>query len=108
CALPIYRLFISKKHFLEWTTAEEAEKSAKKDLLSYYKNMLPNVVLGILGLVLLFILPANISSIFVFLISILWLITPSVMYHISKEIKQKEKITELKEEDKQFLLEMGK
>lgn len=108
CIRTLYRLFISKKHFLEWTTAEEAEKSAKKDLLSYYKNMLPNVVLGILGLVLLFILPANISSIFVFLISILWLITPGVMYHISKEIKQKEKITELKEEDKQFLLEMGK
>ncbi len=108
CIRTLYRLFISKKHFLEWTTAEEAEKSAKKDLLSYYKNMLPNVVLGVLGLVLLFILPANISSLFVFLISILWLITPSVMWYISKEIKQKEKITELKEEDKQFLLEIGK
>lgn len=47
----IYRMKISKEHLLEWTTAEEAEKGNKKDLLSMYKNMTSNVVFGILGLI---------------------------------------------------------
>ena len=50
----LYRILVSKKHFLEWVTAEEAEKNAKKDLKSYYTNMLPNVIFGILGIVLSF------------------------------------------------------
>ena len=35
----LYRLTISHKNLLEWTTSEEAEKQAKTDLISYYKNM---------------------------------------------------------------------
>ena len=54
CIKTIYRMTVSKKNFLEWMTAEEAEKNAKKDVKSYYKNMMANVVLGILGYVLLF------------------------------------------------------
>ena len=43
----LYRMFKSKKHLLEWTTAEEAEKSAKTDWLSYNKNMWFNLACGI-------------------------------------------------------------
>ena len=108
CIKTLYRLFFSKKHFLEWTTAEEAEKNAKKDLPSYYRNMMANVILGILGIILLFLLPQNIASIFLFALSILWLIAPAIMWYISKEIKVPEKLNELKEKDKQYLLEIGK
>ena len=48
-------------------TAEEAEKNAKKDLKSYYKNMAPNVVVGLLGIILLFLLPQSIYNIFIFI-----------------------------------------
>ena len=44
----IYRLNISKKHLLEWTTSEDAEKQAKSNIFSYYLNMLPNITLGFL------------------------------------------------------------
>lgn len=108
CIKTLYRMTVSKKHFLEWTTAEEAEKNAKKDLLSYYKNMIANVILGILGILLLLILPQNITSIFLFTISILWLIAPAIMCYISKEIKEQEKLKELKPEEQQYLLEIGK
>ena len=108
CIKTLYRLLFSKKHFLEWTTAEEAEKNAKKDLVSYYRNMTPNVILGALGIVLLFVLPQNMASIFLFIISILWLIAPAIMWYISKEIKKQEKLNELKVEDKQYLLNIGK
>lgn len=48
----IYRMKVTKEHLLEWTTAEEAEKKSKNDLFSMYKNMTPNVVFGILGLII--------------------------------------------------------
>ena len=104
----LYRLCVSKKHFLEWTTAEEAEKMAKKDLVSYYLNMIPNIILGVLGILLLVILPQNIYTIFLFILSVLWLIAPGVMWYMSREIKQIEKLEQLKEEEKQYLLETGK
>ena len=47
-AKTIYRMNISKKHLLEWTTSEEADKLAKTSMISYYKNMIPNIVLGTL------------------------------------------------------------
>ena len=48
----LYRMLVSKKHLLEWVTAEEAEKSSKNDLKSYYLNMIPNLVAGLLATVI--------------------------------------------------------
>ena len=44
----IYRVNISKKHLLEWTTSEETEKLAKTDLLNYYRSMISNIILGVI------------------------------------------------------------
>ena len=46
----IYRMTKSKKHLLEWMTSEEAEKTAKTDIISYYKNMGANTIAGIVGI----------------------------------------------------------
>ena len=108
CIKTIYRMTVSKKNFLEWMTAEEAEKNAKKDVKSYYKNMMANVVLGILGYVLLFFVDQNWCNIFIFLISSLWLIAPLIFCYISKEIKVPNKLDELTDEEKNYLLEVGK
>ncbi len=35
----LYRLLISKKNLLEWQTAEEAEKTSRRDLKGYIKSM---------------------------------------------------------------------
>ncbi|HBC84466.1 MAG TPA: hypothetical protein DCZ30_03275 [Clostridiales bacterium] len=104
----IYRMTISKRNLLEWTTSEEAEISAKKDLISYYKSMYINVILGVLGLILVFLNKQELISIFVFIISILWIIAPIVMYCISKEIKERNMFDELNERDKRYILEIGK
>ena len=98
---------ISKKNLLEWTTSEEAEKRAKKDLISYYKSMNFNVIFGGLGLIILFMYEPNIFSIFIFAVSILWIISPIIMWSISKEIKEKNKFEELDEKDKKYILEIG-
>lgn len=103
----VYRMTISKKNLLEWTTSEEAEKQAKKDLISYYKSMIFNVIAGVLGLATLFMNEPNIFSIFIFVVSILWMISPIIMWSISKEIKEKNKFEELNEKDKKYILEIG-
>lgn len=104
----IYRMNISKKNLLEWTTSEEAETSAKKDLISYYKSMYVNVILGVFGLILAFLNKQESTCIFVFTISILWIISPIVMCSISKEIKERNVFHELNEKDKKYILEIGK
>lgn len=108
CIKTIYRMTYSKKHFLEWMTAEEAEKNAKKDLKSYYQNMLPNVIAGIFALALCFLLPQTIYHVFLFLLSMLWLIAPAIFYDISKEKVEAKKIQELNQTEKEYLLEIGK
>lgn len=104
----IYRMTISKKNLLEWTTSEEAEKKAKKDLISYYKSMFFNVIAGVLALITLFMYKPNVISIFIFLLSILWIIAPIAMWSISKEIKEKNKFEKLDDKDKKYILDIGK
>lgn len=104
----IYRMKISKKHLLEWVTAEDAEKNAKNDLKSYYKNMFANVIIALFSFFLVAILPYSWYSIFLMILAILWLITPSIVYYISKPIKKQNKLNELNEKEKQYLLEIGK
>lgn len=104
----IYRMTKTKRNLLEWTTSEEAEKLAKKDLMSFYKSMMFNVISGVIGISLLFIYDLKIYSIFIFTISILWIIAPIIMYSISKEIKEKDTFEELSKEDKGYVLEIGK
>ena len=90
----IYRLVITHKNLLEWTTSEEAEKLAKTDLLSYYKNMLINVVMGVITIVIY----GQNNNILTLLLGIIWIITPSIMWHISKEKAEKQSIEILERE----------
>ena len=98
----MYRMNISKKHLLEWTTSEEAEKTQKNDIISYYKNMLFNVILGVI-----FIIFSN-ANILVILLGILWIVTPGIMKYISNTEIRKKNIDYLSEKDKEYLTEIGK
>ena len=50
-SLSIYRMVISHKKLLQWTTGEMLDKTAKNTLSYYYLNMLPNVIFSILVLI---------------------------------------------------------
>lgn len=100
----IYRMNISKKHLLEWLTAEEAEKQAKTDLVSYYKFMWPNVVFGILSL-LFGIFAKQITGI---IFGIVWGLAPIFAWNISKDIKQVLAVEKISKQDREYLLEIGK
>lgn len=97
-----YRMCKSKKHLLEWTTAEEAEKNSKIDIISYYKNMWPNLILGI---AIIIFAPNNILAI---LLGFLWIITPAVMNYISKKEQKNFAIDVLRKDEKEYMLEVGK
>ena len=82
----IYRMCISKKNLLEWTTSEEAEKLAKDDIFSYYKIMWFNVIAGLIEIAsgLYF------SSIIKIVIGALFIGIPYVMCIISRNSKEED------------------
>ena len=100
----IYRLKISKKHLLEWTTSEEAEKLSKTDLKSYYISMLPNLLIGVLSI----IFSLAFSNFIILALGVLWILAPYGMWFISKKEKEKNKLQELSNKEKEYLLEIGK
>lgn len=104
----LYRMLVSKKHLLEWVTAEEAEKNSKNDLKTYYSKMFPNVILGILGLAILTLFNFKFSGIIILIISVLWIIAPAIMCYISKPIYEINKLDLLNNKDKDYVLEIAK
>lgn len=97
-----YRMCKTKKHLLEWTTAEEAEKNSKTDIISYYKNMWPNLILGIS----IIVFASN--NILAILLGFLWIITPGVMKYISKKDQENFAIDLLRKDEKEYMLEVGR
>ena len=98
--ISLYRLTISKKHLLEWMTSEEAEKQAKEDVFSYIKQMLINIILGLICLFS--------KNIFIIILGIFLIITPIIMSYISKKKKEIEPIEKLNKEEKEYVEEIAK
>jgi cyclic beta-1,2-glucan synthetase len=102
----IYRTNISHKHLLEWTTAEDAEKNGKTDLLSYYKFMSANVIAS---LFLVIIMPfTQMGAIPILILAFIWLIAPTIMWYISREKIEKPKVKEISSEQLNYILDIGK
>ncbi len=102
-AKTIYRMNISKMNLLEWLTAEEAEKQAKTDLISYYKFMFMNLVFGVLSLVF-GIFTIEVTAI---ILGTIWLVAPTFAWYISKDIEEKLALEKISKKDKEYILEVG-
>ena len=100
----MYRVKVTHKNLLEWTTSEEAEKMAKTDIISYYKNMAINIITGIVA----FIIYGNRDNILALMLGVLWILTPAIMYCISKEKTEKEAVELLTQKEQDYVLEIGK
>ena len=99
----LYRMNISHKHLLEWVTSEEAEKSSKDDVISYFRNMFVNCIFG----VIFFLYAAYKNSVMGMIISVLFIITPAIMCFISKENKEKKAKDELNKDELKYIQEIG-
>ena len=105
----LYRMLYSKKHLLEWITSEDAEKTLKNNLKNYFLNMLFNLILGIIGIALLFIFDFDsISTIVIFAISTIWIVSPAIMYLISIPIKEKNKLELLNKTEQEYVKNIAK
>ncbi|MCK9268100.1 MAG: hypothetical protein M0P14_05260, partial [Alkaliphilus sp.] len=99
----LYRVFVSKKNLLEWTTAFDMEKKLENDISSYFRRMKENVTASILLIVLTYIFrPGNliISGI----MGLLWMGGPIAADIISRE---DEESIEVRREDIGLLINVG-
>ena len=110
-ATSLYRMTVSKKNLLEWTTAEEAEKSAKDDVVSYYKNMYINVIAGAIeaevGIVLFPVINVRLISILKIILGVLWIVTPYLMCKISNIEPKTNAKKKLNNEQEKFIIEVA-
>ncbi len=92
----LYRVFISRKNLLEWTTAADVEGNLSEDLKSYIIRMKSNPIIGLGILILTYLLKANRLP-YILPMSLLWILGPFIAFDVSKEVEKKEE--ELKEDE---------
>ncbi|MES2788894.1 MAG: glucoamylase family protein [Planctomycetota bacterium] len=81
----LYRMGVSRKHLLEWTTASDAERRASGNLADHYELMFAQTVtsLGVTAAVILWA-PAALPAAAPLLL--LWLLGPGVAWKLSQPI----------------------
>ncbi len=99
----IYRMVKSKKHLLEWTTAEEAEQISQRGYVAYYKKMIPNVIFGVIFV----ILGVYLKNIFNILLGTIWLIGPAIMNYLSTPIIEIPKYDLISDKDKEYVIDIA-
>lgn len=103
----LYRLCISKEHLLEWTTSEEAEANSKTDIISYYKQMIINLITGITFLVICIISENIVTKILGAILAVLWIIGPAIVWFISIEKSGCNKLQQLSNEEKEYVTQIA-
>ncbi len=103
-----YRMKVSKKHLLEWTTAEESENLGQQNLKTYYKEMFINVIAGIIGIIIISSYDITFLNIILYFICILFLIAPAILWYISKEKADKVQREKLNKQELDYVLDIGK
>ena len=102
CIAGIYRMEKGAK-LLEWVTAEDGEKNSKNDLKSYYKEMIVNLLFGLiikkiykeldvrhiklsLHIILLIVLYELIMALFILIFNLVPITLPKLIYKITHSI----------------------
>lgn len=100
----LYRLKISRKNLLQWTTAAEAERRCSNDAAGYVKRMRASYLVPVLTIITAYwSSPARI--ILALVLSIPWIFSPWIAYRISQEKEREEAI---REEDRQTLSRLSR
>lgn len=81
-ARALFRLFVSHRLMLEWTTAEHAKSTASLKQKDFWKSMIGALFLIIFAILILTILNLN-HLIYILPLILVWLISPSIAYYCS-------------------------
>ena len=99
-----YRMLISHKKLLNWTTSEDAARNMKSDIVTYLKAFKINYVF--VSLLILTSIVFNFKyKISILILCILFLVAPYVMWLVSR--KEKIEINELNKEEKDKLEDLA-
>ncbi len=101
--IAIYRITISKKHLLQWMTAEDADKQVKTTLTNHLKQFWINYIAAILFIVLGLASKYPIECI---IIAIFFIIAPFLAYAISDDIKKNNH--KLKKDEQEYLTNIAR
>lgn len=101
----LYRMFISKKHLLEWVTAADAEKMLGNDLLTFAKEMLISPLIGIVLMLVSTIYSSETFGLAAILFFI-WLISPIISWAISSPLKEQNEVHNIN--DEKMIIEVAK
>ncbi|MDD2435526.1 MAG: glucoamylase family protein, partial [Bacilli bacterium] len=99
----LYRMKISKKHLLNWVTADDAAKLVKTTLGNTIKQFWINNVVAI-GLVISAIIFED-YQIMKIVVAFIFASAPFIVYFLSKDLNQKEE--ELNQEDTDYLKDLA-
>ncbi len=79
----LYRLGISRRHLLEWTTTAQSKVGASTSLLAYYRRMSGGIMI-VLAVLLVLILPTQGLAWIALPFLALWLFAPAVAHSVSR------------------------
>jgi cyclic beta-1,2-glucan synthetase len=102
----LYRLFVSRRHLLEWRTASHAHKVGNYSLLGYYRLMYGAVIIALVGLALPVALRssgAGVALIFAFF----WGGSPALAWLFSRSAETEDRLI-VSEADKVRLRAIGR
>lgn len=99
-AVTLYRLYVTKKNFLEWETAYHSEKRLGTDLSSFVSQMRPSLYLALgITVACLFIAPSHLLYLAPFIAG--WIAAPQLAYRLSVALPHQE--IEMTVEEKSYL-----
>jgi cellobiose phosphorylase len=92
----LWRMYVSDRLLLEWTTASQTERETKTNIGEYYQKMWVNVAWSALCLVLSAVFNPPVLFLVAPFVAV-WVIAPYLSYRMSLELKKEQE--ELSEED---------
>ncbi len=105
----LYRLWFSRRHLLEWTTAAEAERKARLDHASFWEAMWPAWMVAV-GVIAWLIGSDHYEATIVatLTLALWWAVSPTLAFVMSRPIKRKAPREMLVDRDRRFLRKVGR
>ena len=80
----LYRMFISKKKLLEWTTAAQAQAASTLQLRSFVRSMSGGILSSLVGLICILLFGTSFTLAIAAPFVIIWLASPALAQYFSK------------------------
>jgi cyclic beta-1,2-glucan synthetase len=102
----LYRLFVSRRHLLEWRTASQAHKAGKHTLIGYYRMMYGAVIIALIGLAIP-IAAGSTGAGLALIFALFWTGSPAFAWLVSRSAETEDRLI-VAEPDKVKLRAIGR